>query len=289
MTRFCAASSRQRGGYVFKTVGDSFRAAFPTASVALSAALDSQQALAARSWAAAPALRVRMALHTGAAEERDGDYFGPPLNRVARLLAAGHGGQTLLSTATHELVRDALPPGATAGTWASTACATWAGRSRSSSSAIPACPATSRRCAALDPPALPGNLPQQLTSFIGREREMAAVKALLAKTPAGDADRQRRLRQDAAGAAGGGGVLDGDYPDGIVAGGAGRRCPTPRSSPQAVAAPLGVAGAGRAAADADTDRGPAGENACCWCWTTASTCWPPAPAWPTPCCAPAPR
>ena len=58
-------------------------------------------------------LRVRMALHTGAVELRDGDYFGAPLNRVARLLAAGHGGQTLLSESTHDLCRDHLPPLAT--------------------------------------------------------------------------------------------------------------------------------------------------------------------------------
>jgi class 3 adenylate cyclase len=50
-----------------------------------------------------------MALHTGAAEERDGDYFGPPVNRVARLLSAAHGGQVLLSLSTHEMVRDQLP------------------------------------------------------------------------------------------------------------------------------------------------------------------------------------
>ena len=55
-------------------------------------------------------LRVRMALHTGAAELRDNDYFGQPLNRVARLLAAGHGGQTLLSDVAHDLTRDTLPP-----------------------------------------------------------------------------------------------------------------------------------------------------------------------------------
>jgi hypothetical protein len=54
-------------------------------------------------------LRVRMDLHTGAAEERDGDYFGPPVNRVARLLSAAHGGQVLLSLSTHEMVRDQLP------------------------------------------------------------------------------------------------------------------------------------------------------------------------------------
>src|SRR5205085_5792091 len=53
---------------------------------------------------------VRMALHTGVTEERDGDYFGQPVNRVARLLSAGHGGQTLLSQPTYDLVRDALPP-----------------------------------------------------------------------------------------------------------------------------------------------------------------------------------
>ena len=56
-------------------------------------------------------VRVRMALHTGAAEQRDGDYFGPPLNRVARLLAAGHGGQTLLSLPTRALAGDQLPAG----------------------------------------------------------------------------------------------------------------------------------------------------------------------------------
>ena len=73
-------------------------------------------------WGAAGPLRVRMALHTGAAEERDGDYFGPPLNRVARLLAAGHGGQILLSAAAAGA--GARPPAARTrrcATWASTA------------------------------------------------------------------------------------------------------------------------------------------------------------------------
>ena len=54
-------------------------------------------------------LSVRIALHTGIVEEQQADYFGPPVNRVARLLSAGHGGQSLLSLATQELVRDALP------------------------------------------------------------------------------------------------------------------------------------------------------------------------------------
>jgi class 3 adenylate cyclase len=91
------------GGIIFGTAGDAFYAAFSDARQALAAAL---------AWEEVGALRVRIALHTGAAELRDGDYFGPPLNRVARLLVAGHGGQILLSFATHELVRNQLPPGA---------------------------------------------------------------------------------------------------------------------------------------------------------------------------------
>ena len=99
------------GGHIFKTGGDAFYAAFAQASDALGAALAAQRALAGEAWGKGGALRVRMALHTGAVQARDGDYFGPPLNRVARLLAAGHGGQTLLSLATQELVRDELQEG----------------------------------------------------------------------------------------------------------------------------------------------------------------------------------
>jgi class 3 adenylate cyclase len=99
----------EQEGYVFKTVGDAFCAAFPTAPDALEAALSAQRTLFADEWPQTGPLRVRMALHTGAAEERDGDYFGPPVNRVARLLSAAHGGQVLLSLSTHEMVRDQLP------------------------------------------------------------------------------------------------------------------------------------------------------------------------------------
>ncbi|MBC8078547.1 MAG: tetratricopeptide repeat protein, partial [Chloroflexales bacterium] len=101
------------GGIAFKTVGDGFHAVFTTALDALAAALVAQRALSAEPWGVTGPLRVRIAIHTGAADMRDGDYFGPPLNRIARMLAAGHGGQILLSLATAELVRDRLPPGAT--------------------------------------------------------------------------------------------------------------------------------------------------------------------------------
>ena len=98
------------GGVVFKTVGDAFHAVFATAPAAIDAALALQRALHAEPAPSSCQLRVRLALHTGVAELREGDYFGPPLNRVARLLAAAHGGQILLSLATEELVRDQLPP-----------------------------------------------------------------------------------------------------------------------------------------------------------------------------------
>jgi class 3 adenylate cyclase len=88
-------------GYVFKTIGDAFCAAFPAAAQALHASLDAQRALHAAEWGETGLIKARIALHTGVAEVRDNDYFGQPLNRVARLLSAGYGGQILLTLATH--------------------------------------------------------------------------------------------------------------------------------------------------------------------------------------------
>src|SRR5262249_38750937 len=102
------------GGHVFKTVGDAFCAAFTNPRAAGETVIASQQwlpALALPTPDGSQPLKVRMALHTGVVEEGDGDHFGQPLNRVARLLAIGHGGQVLLSLPTAELVRDNLPPG----------------------------------------------------------------------------------------------------------------------------------------------------------------------------------
>ena len=97
----------RHGGHIFKTVGDAFHAAFRTAPDTLRAAVEGQRALAAEGWGGA----VRMALHTGTADERAGDYFGATLNRVARLRDAGHGGQVLLSGVTAALVRGQVPDG----------------------------------------------------------------------------------------------------------------------------------------------------------------------------------
>src|SRR6266508_4123972 len=112
------AAIAAHGGLVFKTLGDAVCAAFARAPDALAAARAAQYVLRAESWTALGlpperSLEVRMALHTGAADARNGDYIGPPLNRVARILAAGHGRQILLSHATCELVGDMLPEGTT--------------------------------------------------------------------------------------------------------------------------------------------------------------------------------
>ena len=100
------AAIARNDGYVFTAAGDAFCAAFHSAPAALATALDAQHALAIEPWPAPTPIKVRMALHTGAAEVRDNDYFGQPLNRVARLLSAGHGGQVLLSQTTRDLLAD---------------------------------------------------------------------------------------------------------------------------------------------------------------------------------------
>jgi hypothetical protein len=93
-----------QGGFVFKTVGDAFCAAFAAASPAVAAALKCSACPAGRAMATLIDLKVRMALHTGACEERDGDYFGPVVNRAARLEATALGGQVILSGTTAELL-----------------------------------------------------------------------------------------------------------------------------------------------------------------------------------------
>ena len=101
------------GGHVFSHTGDGLCAAFPTASAALTAALAGQRGLLATEWAGTAPLRVRMAVHAGAAERGGGTYQGPTLNRTARLQALAAGGQVLCSQAAAELARDRLPAGVT--------------------------------------------------------------------------------------------------------------------------------------------------------------------------------
>ena len=95
-------------GYVVKTTGDGVHAAFATARAAIDAAVDAQLALARETWGETGPLLVRMGLHTGVSELRDGDYYGTAVNRAARIVSVAHGGQIVCSQATADLVRDDL-------------------------------------------------------------------------------------------------------------------------------------------------------------------------------------
>jgi predicted ATPase/class 3 adenylate cyclase len=100
-----------RRGYVFKTVGDAFCAAFASPFDAVLAAAETQRALAAATWLSPGGISVRMGLHAGEAERRDADYFGPVLNRAARLQSLAYGGQVIVSLAFAELIMDRMPTG----------------------------------------------------------------------------------------------------------------------------------------------------------------------------------
>lgn len=170
-------------GYVFQIIGDACCAAFATAFDGLDAALYAQRALHDFEWGETGAIRVRMALHTGAAEVRAGEFTsgeyvsGYTLSSAARLLGAGHGGQILLSEPTAALVREQLPP--------NTALLD-KGAHRLKDLVQPQqifqilandLPHDFPALKTLD--ALPNNLPIQLTSFIGREKEIMDIREYL--------------------------------------------------------------------------------------------------------------
>jgi predicted ATPase/class 3 adenylate cyclase len=162
-------------GRVVKTTGDGVHAAFSTATDALEATLEAQRALIREEWAEKIGLlRVRMALHTGVATDvRDGDYYGSPVNRAARLLSAGHGGQILLSLPTQELVRDRLPPDVHLRDLGERRLKDLSRPERIYQLAAPDLPSEFPPLKA--PERYPSSLPLQPTPLIGREREVEEV------------------------------------------------------------------------------------------------------------------
>lgn len=172
----------EHNGFIFKTVGDAFCVAFPTAPEAFAASVAAQKALQAEPWGEA-VIRVRMALHTGTAEERDGDYFGPTVNRVARLMSVGHGGQTLLSLATHELVRDQLPDGVTLLDMGKHRLRDLVRPEHIFQVVTPDLPQEFPPLKAMD--FRPHNLPVQRSALIGREKELEGLQALLLRSDIG--------------------------------------------------------------------------------------------------------
>jgi predicted ATPase/class 3 adenylate cyclase len=165
------------GGHVFKTVGDGFCAAFARPEEALAAMLDMQRALIADDFSAVDGIRVRAAIHTGTTEERDGDYFGSAVNRVARLVAIAHGGQTIVSGVTADIVRGELPPPIVLRDLGEHRLRDLAQPEHVYQPVAPDLPAEFPPLRSLD--VLPNNLPLQLRSFVGRDGEIAEIVALI--------------------------------------------------------------------------------------------------------------
>ncbi|MCJ7438879.1 MAG: adenylate/guanylate cyclase domain-containing protein [Acidimicrobiia bacterium] len=168
------------GGHVVKTTGDGLHAAFVTAHDAVGAASGAQAALTAEEWPVPERLRVRIAVHTGEAEVRDGDYYGSAVNRAARLAAAAHGGQVLVSLATEELVRDALGEGVDLIDLGEHRLRDLARPEHVFQLVAPGLGREFGRVRSLD--VFAGNLPPQMTSFVGREDELHALGEALRAT-----------------------------------------------------------------------------------------------------------
>ena len=175
------AAIEAHNGHVFRTVGDAFCAAFTSAPNAIDAALAIQRALSTEMWPdEVGELRVRIGLHTGSAIIRDGDYHGRSLNRVARLEAAGHGGQILISQVTQDLIRDDLPEGVSLVDLGSH-------RLKDLLRSEHIYQITANDLTADFPPLRTldrdlHNLPSQPTPLIGRERELTAVLTCFSAT-----------------------------------------------------------------------------------------------------------
>ena len=165
-------------GYVFQIIGDAFCAAFHNAGDAVHAAMKSQIDLFEEKWGETP-IKVRIGIHTGKAEiQAGGEYLGyTAMSRVQRLMSAGHGGQTLISMATQELVQDELAEGVTLRDMGLHRLKDLVRPEHIYQVTIPGLPCDFPALKTLDVQL--NNLPSQLTPFVGREREIAAVVGLL--------------------------------------------------------------------------------------------------------------
>jgi predicted ATPase/class 3 adenylate cyclase len=167
----------RRRGYVFKTIGDAFCAAFWSVGEALEAAVDAQRQLRRENFADVDELRVRMAIAAGEADERSGDYFGTPVNRVARLLSAGHGGQILVSGDAADLLTGNLPAGITLRHLGTIPLRDLKEPERVFQAVAAELRAEFKPLRALETP--PNNLPLQPTSFVGRQQDVLRIERLL--------------------------------------------------------------------------------------------------------------
>lgn len=172
-----AEAVESSGGRLIKTTGDGGLAAFDSAGDAISAALNAQRNLAAERWSTGGPIRVRMGIHSGESDNRDGDVFGVAVNRAARIMAAGHGGQVLVSGLSAGLAADTLPQGSSLSDL---------GTHRLKDLTLPEhlyqlmhADLASEFAAPLTLDSRPHNLPLQTTEFLGRTSELNAISALL--------------------------------------------------------------------------------------------------------------
>jgi predicted ATPase/class 3 adenylate cyclase len=170
-------SVAEHDGHVVKMTGDGIHAVFATAHDALDAAVAMQRGLALESFDEMGPLRVRMGVHTCETELRDGDYYGGEVNRAARLMSVAHGGQIVVSSVTSALVRD--------GSFELVDLGEQQLRDLQSPERVfqvthPELPGEFPPLRTLD--AFPGNLPLQVTEFVGRDEELVEVAKLLGRS-----------------------------------------------------------------------------------------------------------
>lgn len=163
--------------------GDSRFAVFARATDALGGAVALQKALHAESWPTPTPIKVRIALHTGEADLREGDYYGSAVNRCARLRAAAHGGQTLISRATYDLVRDAVPSDVELRDLGEHRLKDLQRHEHIFELTVAGLPSSFPALKTLDN--RPNNLPVQRSPLIGREKELLAIQKLLLRDDVG--------------------------------------------------------------------------------------------------------
>ncbi|HUS15138.1 MAG TPA: adenylate/guanylate cyclase domain-containing protein, partial [Chloroflexia bacterium] len=163
--------------------GDSRFAVFGRATDAVAGAAALQAALHTEPWRTPAPLRVRMALHTGEADLRDGDYYGSAVNRCARLRSAAHGGQTLLSGTTRDLVCDALPVGVALRDLGEHSLKDLQRLEHIFQLNVPGVPSEFPPLKTLN--ARPHNLPPQRSALVGRAKELGAIRTLLLRPDVG--------------------------------------------------------------------------------------------------------
>ena len=177
--RLLHAAIEEASGYVFKTLGDGTLSVFAEPMAAVMAAASVHRLLAEENWPDDLELKVRIALHTGSCEQRDGDYLGPTVNRVSRLMAIAHGGQVLLSEVTAELVHDSLEPDIALRDLGDHRLKDLTRPEHVFQLVAPGLLSDFPPLRSATNPRLRHNIPERLSSFVGRTREVDDIRQLL--------------------------------------------------------------------------------------------------------------